>query len=633
MARTGMSALMIALSLVIQVGTGVGAEVKENLICDGSFNRLDLVIERAATHQNVVWAWVGFDFDFAISEDGGPDGRAAYYNKQEPGSANIHLDQYVAVEPNQVYEVRAWVRASSGLNPVFRVADKGFSTIVVFPTNATPEGSDVTFRFHSGDNERVRLQWFAGAKGAIRQGYPGESWLDNVTVMPVLSDESGTAVRLTPEAIAEPVSSHLFGANLLFFHETDPVWQNPAFTEAMGQMGIAVLRFPGGEVADNYLWDVRTLAQPGWFPAQYAVTDADMDTDDFAILTRRLGAEPIVVLNYKAHAAAGDTEAAMRSAEAWVRYVNVERGYGIRYWEFGNELYLPGSQRKAPLTGREYGELYARLRDRLRAIDPEVRLGAVMPTDVTTVVEGDESPWWDGFVAGCSGNADFVVLHTYGPSGDYLVSGFGLTRKVQAVQEYLSKRGMRAGIFITEHNAAIGWLTPLSIGHALAVGESLLDMAATGVRLATYWTTRYPDGRGLLDYQSLSPNPTGHVMRLLRAVAGYVPVGVEAERASSPSDAGLRVSGFVSSDGDQVILVVVNRWDKAAPLLVDLAPVLGTAAERVISLQRLRGANPANGLDAVTLTPETEVFTVAANEPIRYEAPPLSLTVLMLKGK
>ena len=49
---------------------------------------------------------------------------------------------------------------------------------------------------------------------------------------------------------------------------------------------------------------------------------------------QRAGAQPMVIANY-------GTGTPQEAAD-WVRYANVTKGYGVKYWEIGNELYGNG---------------------------------------------------------------------------------------------------------------------------------------------------------------------------------------------------------------------------------------------------------------------------------------------------
>ncbi|MEW6229826.1 MAG: hypothetical protein AB1700_17325 [Bacillota bacterium] len=59
---------------------------------------------------------------------------------------------------------------------------------------------------------------------------------------------------------------------------------------------------------------------------------ADIDTDELCFLARYAGAEPWIQVN-----TAWPTVIAVEFAAEWVQYTNVTKGYGVKYWEIGDE--------------------------------------------------------------------------------------------------------------------------------------------------------------------------------------------------------------------------------------------------------------------------------------------------------
>lgn len=55
----------------------------------------------------------------------------------------------------------------------------------------------------------------------------------------------------------------------------------------------------------------------------------------------RSGVQAMVTVNYGSNAA-GTAGGDPQKAAAWVHYANVTKGYGVTYWEIGNEVYGNG---------------------------------------------------------------------------------------------------------------------------------------------------------------------------------------------------------------------------------------------------------------------------------------------------
>ena len=115
------------------------------------------------------------------------------------------------------------------------------------------------------------------------------------------------------------------------------------------------MRYPGGSYADIYHW--RDNTAPGGYVAP------DTDFDHFMAGVQRAGAQAMVIANY-------GTGTPQEAAD-WVRYANVTKGYGVKYWEIGNELYGNGhygatweADNHADKSPAEYATVVRRLRRR-----------------------------------------------------------------------------------------------------------------------------------------------------------------------------------------------------------------------------------------------------------------------------
>jgi hypothetical protein len=135
--------------------------------------------------------------------------------------------------------------------------------------------------------------------------------------------------------------------------------------EALRELGAGTLRYPGGAKSDVTLWSEPPYAGarprlarlgPREWPSDDArvfrlsegrfVTDP-LDFDEFMGLCRTTGAVPVLVVAHDAAyrpATPGGSvpcrEDLVAAAVAWVRYANLEKRYGVKYFEIGNESYL-----------------------------------------------------------------------------------------------------------------------------------------------------------------------------------------------------------------------------------------------------------------------------------------------------
>jgi hypothetical protein len=99
-------------------------------------------------------------------------------------------------------------------------------------------------------------------------------------------------------------------------------------TSLMKAAGVRQLRYPGGSGADDYHWKTHTYGDgSGWIPS-------NTDFDHFMAIAKKVGAQPILTANYGS--------GTPKEAADWVKYANVDKGYGVKYWEIGNEVYGNG---------------------------------------------------------------------------------------------------------------------------------------------------------------------------------------------------------------------------------------------------------------------------------------------------
>ena len=178
----------------------------------------------------------------------------------------------------------------------------------------------------------------------------------------------------------------------------------------------ALIRWPGGNVAQDYHWmwgigprDQRfTWTNPSW---GNELEPSDLGTDEFVRLCRNVGAEPSLTVNVEGRGATVD------EAAAWVEYANgstssrhgamrVANGnpdpFKVKYWEIGNEIW--GDWVRGHSDADTYAANYKRYAAAMSGVDPSIRLIAV----------GDNNMEWNRTVLGAAGpQIDYLAIHHY----------------------------------------------------------------------------------------------------------------------------------------------------------------------------------------------------------------------------
>jgi hypothetical protein len=191
------------------------------------------------------------------------------------------------------------------------------------------------------------------------------------------------------------------------------VWDTNMNTQTsvdlLGQAGVRMMRYPGGSYGDGYHWQTHTVSGGGYIAP-------GTEFDSFMHTTQAIGAQAILIANY----GSGTPE----EAAAWVQYANTTKGYGVKYWEIGNEIFGNGyyganweldyHDSKSATT---YANTVVQYANAMKAVDPTIKVGAVVtdPGNWPDGVVGSEDPGdWNRTVLSIAGPAiDFVIMHYY----------------------------------------------------------------------------------------------------------------------------------------------------------------------------------------------------------------------------
>ncbi len=186
--------------------------------------------------------------------------------------------------------------------------------------------------------------------------------------------------------------------------------------ERIKQLKPAFIRWPGGNVAQDYRWmlgvgprDERaTWTNLSW---KNEPEPGDFGTDEFVAFSRAVGAEPSITVNVEGRGAT------VEEAAAWVEYCNgpasskygamrAKNGhaapFGVKYWEVGNEIW--GNWVRGHSDADTYARNYNRYAKAMRAVDPSIKLIAV----------GDNDMKWNRTVLRAAGaSIDYFAIHHY----------------------------------------------------------------------------------------------------------------------------------------------------------------------------------------------------------------------------
>ncbi|MDQ3790540.1 MAG: alpha-L-arabinofuranosidase, partial [Actinomycetota bacterium] len=292
--------------------------------------------------------------------------------------------------------------------------------------------------------------------------------------------DADVTVVVNAMAGLEKVAQEAIGVNHAIW---DAQLGTPEVADLMRDAGVRTMRYPGGSYSDIYHWETHTA--PGGYVAP------NTDFDHFMAGVRRAGAQPIVTANY----GTGTPE----EAAGWVRYANVEKNYGVRYWEIGNENYGNGhyganweADDHPDKSPAQYATLVRDYARAMKAVDPSIKIGAVLTTpgewpDGITA-EGDAGPWNQVVLSIAGADIDYGIVHWY-PTGesaaDVLPKTNRIADQVRLVREQARRyAGKDIGIAMTELNTSYGRNTQPG---ALFAADAYATLMANGVFTVDWW--------------------------------------------------------------------------------------------------------------------------------------------------
>jgi hypothetical protein len=327
-------------------------------------------------------------------------------------------------------------------------------------------------------------------------------------------------------SVLADVSRKPIGINVNFLLDADA--NRPSaiqrLAHALKSAGVKYLRYPGGEKADGYLWAVPpytssmpTLAR--WATGEYPqnqewpsydrnLVESDgrtfkvtpLDFDEFMEVCREIDCVPTVVICYdsmykpaQGGGVAPTRDQLLETAREWVRYANITMGYRIKYWEIGNESWLPHYNGSA--TASNYARDLIEFSRVMKAVDPTILIGA----------NGESDSWWRTILSTASSAIDFLAIHNYpstnwGSYSYYQNNNVNLMAPVQTAQRAIdtyAPAGDRSRLVMasTEINSADwsgAWPHRNDLGHALVVFDLFgTHLVNPKVEFTQLWNTRW----------------------------------------------------------------------------------------------------------------------------------------------
>ena len=356
------------------------------------------------------------------------------------------------------------------------------------------------------------------------------------------------------------ISKYIFGNNL--GHWTSRKFlEEDEFIFNLKDMGIQVVRFPGGNASNDYFWDAADANDcPEGTPSIIYKSDFKKTTSpklgtkgsyrtrpqDYYELLMRTKATGSICVNYS-FSLYSETEDEIKRvndaaeyAASWVYEVNIKNQLGIKFWEIGNENWGKWQagynvKERGIIDPKKYGEHCRVFIEKMKAVDPSIKIGVVgyqKPKSRNPV----QARWNELVIPEIIDFADFYILHDYYAKYGATLSPLEMLAAVdttyshikvvnQAIEKFTDKKAKYLPIALTEFNtrsnATISkndGATNVSHSAGIFFAHSIGEIIRQGYGMAMVWDFEngYHDGKdhGMFaskketDVDWLTPHPS-----------------------------------------------------------------------------------------------------------------------------
>ena len=267
----------------------------------------------------------------------------------------------------------------------------------------------------------------------VAQGTSGAAYIDDLfagtepppsaAAPPAEKPRGDLAATISVDAasVGRRIPRTLYGMNIEWIWNGNGLW-NPQTRSADADLvaltrdlGVTLLRFPGGIFSDFYHWKDGVGPQDQRKKTRHLPGDSSSSvntfgTDEALAFADQVGARLLITVN-------AGTGTAQEAAD-WVRYVN-GKGRRVEYWEVGNEIYVkmghPGFE-KSTMKPEEYGRKFLEFAKAMREADPGIKVGGIGDENYGALSPRAYGDWTSKVLEIAGGQMDFLSVHNgYAP--------------------------------------------------------------------------------------------------------------------------------------------------------------------------------------------------------------------------
>lgn len=391
-------------------------------------------------------------------------------------------------------------------------------------------------------------------------------------------------IKCYPDSVIKDVSNHPIGINLDFFMDGGRFPNaKHSVKEDLKKMGMKYLRYPGGEKSDLYLFSIppyekssphlaRTVGlgdYPGVItPDKKGFTYDPLDFDEFMSICKANHAEPVIVvaadcylLNTKKGETVSTRDELIKNAVEWVRYANIKKKYGVKYWMIGNESWNSNNENSNVAI---YAQDVIDFSKAMKAVDPTILTIANGASDdfFKTVIQ-KAGNYFDRLCVSNYGVYNFFRgYNTYKDTAQDLIGP--AETALHAMNTYSTREQLKKFKMIVAEFGSIDWANywkgTNDMGHAIVVFDMAGQlMMQPQIEYSCFWNTRWIENESHpgKDHDALDKdgniNPTGAALMIWGNFMGKKMIKIS---SVAP------VISYASANKDKLSLYFINKSEK-----------------------------------------------------------------------
>lgn len=445
--------------------------------------------------------------------------------------------------------------------------------------------------------------------------------------------------------------SRLLGTNVGLWYRPEDL-AGASLIERLKAWGPGSIRIPGGSWSNAYYWNGHGVREGSAIDSSKLRDGVwDVDFSDYAPGFRIQGVDrtpsdyhgavDVLALHEFARTIGAPVQVSVNAgtgtpemAAEWVRWANKKMGFGVTYWEVGNELegdwelgnLLPDGTR---MTGPLYARRFLEFAKAMKAVDPTIKVGGPVSSSKALAFGED-------LIREAGDHLDFFSYHTYpvekagATTQDAMDEAKNVGKSVQKIREWIEKyhpdRKDKIEIGITEwHYKVVEDEETVSMVTALWSAVFIGEVFKAGVDFANQWDlfSKTADGGHCMFLSKEEMQPTAQYW------AFYLWKTHMQDRL---------IPAVVSGTSESLWSIATRSEDRISVMLVnsDASQDAGVSVQipgmRAMQAQRISFTGAEYAWDPISKKPAwsrpPRVEPLEAGDPLRTVVPPMSIQIL-----